>query len=240
MGAGLVMLREGFEASLVVGIVLAFLDRTGRRDAFWPVWIGAGLALAISISVGALLFAVGAELEGTAEMVFEGVTMLVAAGLLTWMIFWMRRQARTIRRDLEAQVESALIRGSALGLAAVVFVGVLREGVETALFLFGTVEGSNRLVATTSAAVGLAAAVMLGYLFYRGASRLDLRRFFLATSVLLLLFAGWLLAQGLHELAEAGVLPESEALLVGAFAALAAPTLYFFLRKPRPAPQTPA
>lgn len=235
MGAGLVMLREGFEASLVVGIVLAFLDRTGRRDAFWPVWIGAGVALAISVSVGALLFAIGAELDGAAEKAFEGVTMLVAAGLLTWMIFWMRRQARTIRKELEAQVESALAAGSALTLAAVVFVGVLREGVETALFLFGTVEGSNRMIATTSAAVGLAVAVLLGYLFYRGASKLDLRRFFLATSVLLLVFAGWLLAQGLHELAEAGVLPESEALLVAAFAALAGPTLFMFLRKPKPA-----
>jgi len=234
MGAGLVMLREGFEASLVVGIVLAFLNRTGRRDAFWPVWIGAAIALTISVCVGALLFAVVAEVKATTEKAFEGATMLIAAGLLTWMIFWMRRQARKIRRELETQVESALARGSAFALAAVVFVGVLREGVETALFLFGTVEGANRILATTSAAVGLAAAVLLGYLFYRGASRLDLRRFFMATSVLLLLFAGWLLAQGLHELAEAGVLPKSEALLVAAFAGLAAPTLYFFLRKPKP------
>ena len=229
------MLREGFEASLIVGIVLAFLDRTGRRDGFWPVWVGTALALAISVGCGALLFAIGAELEGTAEAAFEGTTMLIAAVLLTWMIFWMRRQARTIRRDLEQQVEHALVTGSALTLALVAFVAVLREGVETALFLFGTVEGSNALVASTSAAVGLAAAVLLGYLFYRGASRLDLRRFFTITSVLLLLFAGYLLAQGLHELAEAGVLPESQALLVGAFAALAAPTLYFFLRRPKPA-----
>lgn len=235
MGAGLVVLREGFEASLVVGIVLAFLDRTGRRDGFWPVWIGAGVALAISAGVAALLFGVGAELEGRAEAAFEGATMLVAAGLLTWMIFWMRRQARTIRRDLEAQVEHALARGSAVGLALVAFVGVLREGVETALFLFGTVEGSDRLAATASAAAGLAAAVLLGYLFYRGASRLDLRAFFTVTSVLLLLFAGWLLAQGLHELDEAEVFPESTALLVGAYVALATPTLYLFFRGQRPA-----
>jgi len=230
MGAGLVVLREGFEASLIVGIVLAFLDRTGRRDGFWPVWVGAGAALAISVAVGAVLFAVGAELEGSSEAAFEGATMLIAAGLLTWMIFWMRRQARTIRRELEAQVEHALASGSAFALALVAFVGVLREGVETALFLFGTVEGSNKLVATTSAAVGLAAAVTLGYLFYRGAARLNLRVFFTATSVLLLLFAGYLLAQGLHELSEAGVLPESGLLLGGAFAALAVPTLYLFLR----------
>ena len=234
MGAGIIVLREGFEASLIVAIVLAFLDRSGRRDGFLPVWIGAGVALVVSLAVGALLFAVGAELTGTSEALFEGAAMLFAAGLLTWMVFWMRRQARSIRHELESQVENALVTGSAVGLALVVFVGVLREGVETALFLFGTVAGTNKLVATTSAAVGLAAAVVLGYLFYRGAARLDLRRFFLVTSVLLLLFAGWLLARGLHELGEAGVIPESEVLLVLAFAALAAPTLYFFLRKPKP------
>lgn len=234
MGAGLVMLREGFEASLVVGIVLAFLDRTGRRDGFWPVWIGAGSALALSLLTGVLLFAVGAELEGRAEVLFEGTAMLFAACLLTWMIFWMRRQARSIRRELEGQVESALATGSALALGLVAFVGVLREGVETALFLFGTVKGTNAIVATTSASVGLAAAVMLGYLFYRAAPRLDLRRFFLVTSVLLLLFAAWLLVRGLKEMGEAGVLPESTMLQWGMFAALAAPTLYLFTRKPKP------
>ena len=229
------MLREGFEASLIVGIVLAFLDRTGRRDGFWPVWIGAAAAILVSVFVGALLFAIGGELEGRSEAIFEGTAMLFAAGLLTWMVFWMRRQARTIRQELESQVESALAAGSAVGLALVAFIGVLREGVETALFLFGTVEGSNRLVAATSAVIGLTAAVVLGYLFYRGASRLNLRWFFTVTSVLLLVFAGWLLAQGLHELSEAGVLPESEVLIIGAFLALAAPTVYLFLRKPKPA-----
>jgi high-affinity iron transporter len=224
------MLREGFEASLIVGIVLAFLNRTGRREAFLPVWIGAAAALLLSVLAGALLFVIGAELEGSAEMIFEGTAMLVAAGLLTWMIFWMRKQARFIKKELEGQVEHALATGSSLALALVAFVGVLREGVETALFLFGTVEGSNRLVAGTSAVIGLTGAVLLGYLFYRGASRIDLRKFFTFTSVFLLAFAGWLLAQGLHEFAEAGVLPASELLLVGAFLALAAPTLYFFLR----------
>lgn len=238
MGAGIVMLREGFEASLIVGIVLAFLNRTGRREAFTPVWIGAGLAVFLSVVVGALLFAVGAELEGTAEAVFEGTAMIVAAGLLTWMIFWMRSQARSIKKELEGQVEHALATGSAVGLGVVVFVGVLREGVETALFLFGTVEGSNRLLAGTSAVIGLAAAITLGYLFYRGALRLDLRKFFTITSVLLLAFAGWLLAQGLHELAEAGIVPENELLLLGAFAALAGPTLYFYLRPPAKGPVT--
>ncbi len=227
------MLREGFEASLIVGIVLAFLNRTGRRQGFGAVWAGTIAALALSVTAAALLFAIGAELEGSAEAIFEGSAMLFAASLLTWMIFWMRRQARSIKRELEEQVESALATGSAFALALVAFVGVLREGVETALFLFGTVEGSNKLLASTSAAVGLAGAVFLGYLFYRGAARLNLRRFFTVTSVLLLVFAGWLLAQGLHELAEGGVLPESGALLVAGFGALALPTLYFYLRPAR-------
>jgi len=239
LGAGIVMLREGFEASLIVGIVLAFMNRTGRRDGFAAVWAGTLAALTLSVAAGALLFVLGAELEGRAEASFEGATMLFAAGLLTWMIFWMRRQARTIKRELEAQIEDALAAGSALALALVAFVGVLREGVETAVFLFGTFEGSNVLLSSIGASVGLAAAVVLGYLFYRGALRLDLRRFFTATSVLLLVFAAWLLANGLHELAESGILPESEALLVAAFAALAGPTLYLYLRPSRPKPLAP-
>jgi high-affinity iron transporter len=236
MGAGVVVLREGFEASLVVGIVLAFLDRTGRRDGFGAVWVGVALALALSLGVGAALFAAGAELEGRSEAVFEGLVMLVAAGLLCWMIFWMRSHARTIRHDLEGRTRAALDTGSALGLAFVAFVGVAREGVETALFLFGAVEGSSTLVSVVASLAGAAAAVGLGYLFYRGSHRLDLRLFFKVTSALLLLFAGYLLASGLHELAEAEVIPESEALLVAAFAALAVPTLYFFFRRPRPLP----
>src|ERR1043165_2864978 len=122
MGAGLVILREGFEASLVVGIVLAFLDRTGRRDAFRPVWIGTLPAALLSAGAAACPFAIGAELHGRAEAVFEGFAMLTAAALLTWMIFWMRRQARTIRRELEAQVEHALATGYAFAPALVAFV----------------------------------------------------------------------------------------------------------------------
>jgi high-affinity iron transporter len=234
MGAGVVVLREGFEASLVVGVVLAFLDRTGRRDGFTAVWIGVAAALALSLAAGAALFAAGAELEGRSEMIFEGVVMLTAAGLLTWMIFWMRGRARTLRREIEGRTQAALDAGSALGLGLVVFIGVAREGVETALFLFSSIEGSSSLVSFAGAIIGGVVAVGLGYLFYRGSHRLNLRTFFTATSVLLLVFAGFLLARGLHELAEAGVIPESEALLVAAFAALAGPTLYFFFRKPKP------
>ena len=234
MGAGVVALREGFEASLVVGIVLAFLDRTGRRDGFSTVWAGVAAAVAISVAAGVVLFTIGAELEGTAAAVFEGSAAILAAGLLTWMIFWMRRQARSIRKEIEGRVSTALAQGSALGLATIAFVGVLREGVETALFLFSTTEESSPVVSFIGGLVGLSLAVALGYAFYRGSSRLNLRLFFQATSVLLLLFAAWLLTKGLEELAEGGVIPENEALLFAAFGALAAPTLYFFFRTPKP------
>ena len=233
MGAGVVVLREGFEASLVVGIVLAFLDRTGRRDGFAAVWAGVAAALTLSLAVGVALFAAGKELEGRSEAIFEGVVMVSAAVLLTWMIFWMRNRARTLRSEIEGKTQAAVEAGSAVGLALVVFVGVAREGVETALFLFSSVEGSGTLVSLVGAAIGGALAVGLGYVFYRGSHRLNLRLFFSITSGLLLLFAGYLLAVGLHELAEAGVIPESEAILITAFAALAVPTLSFFFRRPR-------
>jgi high-affinity iron transporter len=238
MGSGLVVLREGFEASLVVAVVLAFLDRSNRRDGFVAVWIGIALALLVSAAVGVTLFAVGAELEGTSEYLFEGITTIVAAVLLVWMIFWMRRQSRSIRTDLEGKTRAALAEGSAIGLGAVAFVGVVREGVETSLLLFSTTERTSPLLSLISAIVGLVLAIGLGYAFYRGSHRLDLRRFFTVTSAILLLFAGWLLAKGLEELAEAGVIPENEVILWGSFALLAAPTLWFFFRPVgrRPAP----
>jgi high-affinity iron transporter len=236
LGAGLVVLREGFEASLVVGIVLAFLNRTGRRDGFVAVWIGVLAAVVVSVGVGIALFAVGAELHGTAEYLWEGTAMLLAATLLTWMIFWMRRQARTLRSDIEGRVQGALGDGSFLALAAVAFVGVLREGVETALFLFSSASGTSPLVSTVSGIVGLGVALALGYAFYRGSSRLDLRRFFTVTSAVLLLFAGWLLARSLEEFTEAGLLPENELVLWSSFVLLAAPTLWFFFRPARRKP----
>lgn len=240
MGAAVVTLREGFEASLIVGIVLAFLNRTGRRDGFWAVWLGALAAVAISVAAGITLYAIGTEFEGRAEALWEGSIMLAAAAMLTWMVFWMRSHARTIRKHLESQVEDALRVGSAVGLGIVAFVGVLREGLETALFLLGTFENSNAGVSFVGGALGLVAAVGLGYLFYKGSSRLDLRRFFTVTSLLLLVFAGWLLFGGVHELAEGGLLPESMLLQVGVLVAFAVPALWLYLRggSPKPAQKT--
>ncbi|MFN8110413.1 MAG: FTR1 family protein [Thermoleophilia bacterium] len=233
MGAGLILLREGFEASLVVVIVLSLLNRIGRRDVLSTVWIAVAAAMAVSVAIGGVLVFVGAEFDGRAEKIWEGTTMLAAAGLLTWMIFWMRRQARSLRGEIEGQVRRALATGSSMALGTVVFVGVLREGLETALFVFGSFQGANRLTSTVGATVGLTVAVALGYLVYRGGSRLPLARFFSVTSGLLLVFAAYLLASALGELSEGGLFPEGNLMRLVGFAALAVPTLYFFFRPQR-------
>jgi high-affinity iron transporter len=212
MGAAFVIaLREGIEAALIVSIVLAYLKQLGRTDRSRLVWWGTASAIALSALVGTVIFAIGAEFEGTAEQVFEGVVTLTAVGVLTWMIFWMRRQGARIKSELQERVDTALGAGG-LALAAVAFFAVLREGVETALFLFaaaeGTaVEGGGVGAQLLGAAFGLALAVVLGTLLYRGGIRMNLRIFFKVTGAILIVVAAGLFAYSLHELQEAGWFP---------------------------------
>lgn len=207
MSAALLTTREGLEASLIVGIVLAYLAKTDNREHMRVVWAGTAAAILTSIVTGALLFFTVGELEGRAEQIFEGIAMFSAVAVLTWMIFWMRRQAVNIKQDLEARIQGAIAAGSALGLASVVFFAVLREGWETALFLFAISESSTPAVTAIGAVIGLAISITLGVLLYRGSRRLNLRQFFTATGILLIVFAAGLLAHGIHEFQEAGLLP---------------------------------
>ncbi|HEX6230350.1 MAG TPA: iron uptake transporter permease EfeU [Actinomycetota bacterium] len=212
MGAAFVIaLREGIEAALIVSIVLAYLRQLGRADRSRLVWWGTGTAVALSAALGAVIFAVGAEFEGTAEQVFEGLVTLTAVGVLTWMIFWMRREGARIRSELQERVDTALVSGG-VALAALAFVAVLREGVETALFLFAAAQGTAveaggvgpQLV---GAFLGLALAVALGVLLYRGGIRMNLRSFFRTTGTILIVVAAGLFAYSVHELQEAGWFP---------------------------------
>lgn len=207
MGAALLTTREGLEASLIVGIVLAYLAKTENRRYFNVIWAGTAAAVAVSIVTGAALFFTVGALEGRAEQIFEGAAMLSAVAVLTWMIFWMRKQAVNIKRELEAKLQGAIAAGSAVGLASVVFFAVLREGWETALFLFAISESSSPLATTVGAIVGLVIAISLGVALYMGSRRLNLRQFFTVTGVLLIVFAAGLLAHGIHEFQEAGLLP---------------------------------
>jgi high-affinity iron transporter len=216
MGAAFVIaLREGIEAALIVSIVLAYLKQLGRSDSSRLVWLGTALAVLLSAVTGTVIFTVGADFEGTAEQVFEGLVTLTAVGVLTWMIFWMRRQGARIKSDLHHKVDTALVTGG-LALAALAFFAVLREGVETALFLFaaaeGTaVEGGGVGAQLVGAALGLVLAVVLGVLLYRGGIRMNLRSFFKITGAILIVVAAGLFAFSVHELQEAGWFPFLEA-----------------------------
>jgi high-affinity iron transporter len=207
MGAAFLMTREGLEASLIVGIVLGYLAKTENRRYFRLIWLGTAAAVAVSVAAGAALFFTIGELEGRGEQIFEGVAMLSAVAVLTWMIFWMRKQAVNIKTELEAKLASAIAAGSAIGLASVVFFAVLREGVETALFLFAIGESSTPLATGIGAVVGLTISISLGVAIYMGSRRLNLRQFFTATGILLIVFAAGLLAHATHEFQEAGILP---------------------------------
>ena len=234
MGAFVIVLREAFEASLVIGLVLAFLNKTGQRERHHgAVWQGTAGAIVVSVAMGALLFAAFGELEGTAEAAYEGVAMLIAATVLTWMLFWMRRQAKTIGGQLRAQVGDAVARGGGIALASVAFVAVAREGLETALFLFVSVSDNGLLETIIGGALGLAAAVGLGIALYRGSLKLDLRRFFLVTGLLVIAFAAYLLFSGLHELGEAGGGEAFETLGVVAAVAFAAGFGWLYTRDAR-------
>ncbi len=203
----LITLREGIEAALVVGLVLAAVQKTGALGMRRFVWYGVGVAVVMSALVGAGLALTAGSLSETAAEVFEGVASLVAVGLLTFMIFWMRSQAVRMKQEIDGRVQAAAGIGSGWALGILAFAAVGREGLETALFLFASFSATDALAATVGGVAGLAVAVVLGYGLYRGGLRLDLRAFFRATGALLIVLAAGMLAYGLHELQEVGVVP---------------------------------
>ncbi|MGC8855252.1 MAG: iron uptake transporter permease EfeU [Anaerolineae bacterium] len=203
----LLSLREGIEAALIVGIVLGALRQMRRRELSPAVWLGVISAAAISLATAILLSRFGLALEGTAEPIFEGLTMILAAILLTWMIFWMSKAGRTLKSDLEADVHRAANTAGKRALFFVAFLAVLREGIELALFLTASVFASNAAQTIFGAFLGLGTAILLGWSLFATTVRLDLHRFFQVTGLLLILFAAGLIAHGVHEFNEVGWIP---------------------------------
>jgi high-affinity iron transporter len=204
----LLSLREGIEAALIVGIVLSALRQMRRTDLSMSVWAGVISAVVISVLVAVVLTIFGLSLEGPAEPVFEGVTVFLAAAVLTWMIFWMNSHSRHIKGELEAGVRRAAFETGKRGLFLLAFFAVVREGIELALFLTAAVFASSELQTIIGALLGLFTAVLLGWSMFATAVRLDLRRFFQVTGILLILFAAGLVATGIHEFNEVGWIPE--------------------------------
>jgi high-affinity iron transporter len=199
-----IALREGVEASLIVGIVAAFVAQQGRRDALRWMWAGVTLAVVLCLAVGIGLRLLGENLPQAQQEGLESIIALVAVGMVTYMIVWMRRHARSMRRLLEGGAASALAQGSVLALVGMAFFAVVREGMETAVFLLAVFESSTNTVAASSGAVlGLAVAVVLGLLFYKGGVRINLSRFFRLTGAVLVLVAAGLIASAFHAAHEA-------------------------------------
>jgi high-affinity iron transporter len=202
-------LREGVEAALIIAIICAYLAKTGNRRHFPKVFVGAGLAIGLSAILGIILFVSVGGLQEPYEQVFEAITLFAAAAVVTWMLFWMRRQARSVKGELQAAVDRALDAGSVTALAVLAFVAVIREGLETSLFLVGQANSADQGAPSIliGALIGLAIAAVLGVGFYQGSRRINLATFFRWTGVGLIFIAAGLLSVGVHELIEIGVIP---------------------------------
>lgn len=200
-------LREGLEAALIIGIVLGALGKMKRPDLKPIVWRGVVSAVAVSLAAAWALHLMGAKFEGKAEEVFEGFAMLAAAGILTWMIFWMLRHARTLKLELETSVQQATMQTGQKALFFLAFLAVAREGFELAIFLVAARVTSDARQTVIGAVLGLGASVLLGWILFATTGRLSLRSFFQVTNVLLILFAAGLVAHGVHEFNEAGWIP---------------------------------
>ena len=203
----LLSLREGIEAALIIGIVIGALRKIRRTDLVPALWWGVLSAAAVSALAAVLLTSFGLELEGPAEPIYEGATMLLAAGILTWMIFWMSQQARTLKSELEEGVNKAAASAGGRAIFWLAFVAVVREGVELALFLTASIFATDVLQTAIGAALGLGTAILLGWSIFAAIVRLDLRRFFQVTGFLLILFAAGLVAHSVHEFNEVGLIP---------------------------------
>ncbi|MFF7453160.1 iron uptake transporter permease EfeU [Kitasatospora sp. NPDC008115] len=200
----LIGLREGLEASLVVCILIAYLVKTGRQDRLPPVWTGVGVAVALSLGFGAVLQFGSTQLSFEAQEALGGTLSIIAVALVTWMVFWMRRTARHLKAELHGKLDAALAMGTG-ALVVTAFLAVGREGLETALFIWtavqATEDGYNPII---GAALGLLTSVVLGWLFYRGALKINLAKFFTWTGAMLVVVAAGVLAYGVHDLQEAG------------------------------------
>ena len=207
----LIALREGLEAALIIGILVAYVVKTDRRFLLTPIWAGVGVALALSVALGGFLGFTSAELSERGEEFFAGTTSFVAVALVTWMVFWMKRTARALREELHQKVETAAMVGP-LALASAAFFAVAREGLETALFVYTNFQTvGSKVPATIGLISGLVIAVFLGYAIYRRAIKINLSKFFNITGVALIIVAAGVLSYGIHEFQELGWLPGESA-----------------------------
>ena len=202
----IVGLREGVEGALIIGIILAYLTKIGQRPLHRYVFLGTGAAFAGSVVIAGFLALLHVEFGGVGEKLFEGFAAILAVVVLTSMVLWMLKAAKDIRRLVERRISLLVDRRQMMGLASLAFIAVFREGVETVLFMAGLTATIGPDV-VVGAGVGLVIAAFLGYGLFAASWKINLRRFFQGTGLLLIIIAAGLFSLGLHELQEAGVLP---------------------------------
>lgn len=207
LGAAILTFREGLEASLIVAILLGYLGKIGRSELRPYVWAGLTSAFAVTIGFVVLLQLLGAEFKDPAEAIYEGTTSVLAVIMVTAMSFWMARQGRRMKGDLEEGVRQSLRAGGAFGLFTLVFLTVIREGIETGLFLSAAAFATSQFDILVGGLLGLAGAVAAALAMYRWGIRLDLRRFFQIAAILLVIFGAAILRHGVAEFQTAGLLP---------------------------------
>jgi high-affinity iron transporter len=203
-----IFLREGVEASMIIAILLAYLNRIGRRDHFRDVFIGVGAALILATAGGAVVYETIRSYNGSrVQTIIETATYLLAAGVLTYMTFWMRKHARSLSTELRARTDAALDGRARWGLGLLAFQAVGREGLETAVFTLAIIFSTSAAGALSGAAIGLAASLAISFVIYRLGHKLNLAKFFTVIGVLLMVFAAGLLADSVQNLQELGWLP---------------------------------
>jgi high-affinity iron transporter len=200
-------LREGLEAALIISVLLGSLRKVDRPEEGKTIWTGTITAVLASILVGVLLNLLGARFEGRAEEIFEGITMLLAAGVLTWVLLWMREYSRKMNEQLQSDVKQAVLQNNRWALFSIAFLAVIREGVELAFFLTAAAVDTDGTTVLIGAALGLGAVLLISVLLFRSLIQLNISRFFQVTSLILILFAAGLVAHGVHEFNEVGLIP---------------------------------
>ncbi|MDY7543165.1 FTR1 family protein [Cryobacterium breve] len=227
----LIGLREGLEAALIVTILVAYVVKIGRKDVLPRIWAGVGLAVLLALGIGALLTYGTSTLSFAAQETIGGVLSIAATGLVTWMVFWMLRTARTLSSQLRGSIDKSLL-GTGLGLVIVAFIAVGREGIETALFLWAAVQATGETtLPLLGAALGILTAAGLGWLIYSGMLRINLSKFFTWTGGILIIVAAGVLSYGVHDLQEAGVLPGLHSIAFDVSAAIPPDSWYGTLLK---------
>ena len=203
----LLSLREGLEAALVIGMVLSVLNKLGRVDLNRTVWGGMALAAILSTAIAIGLATLGMRFAGPGEMIFEGSAMLLAAGVLTWMIIWMHNSTSNLKEQIEAKTRQALRERTSGGLFALAFLAVFREGVELALFLLAVEKASSPIQTLAGTLTGLATAAILGWMLFSSTRKMSLGGFFKVTNLLLIIFAAGMIVSGIREFIEVGFIP---------------------------------